>query len=208
MLFASEGWEIRKSDYDLIESFNRKAISWNSNYNSYKNEIMNFNLLPPLYFKVLKDLLLYSSNLNQRYEVDFSTFYEIRGMENRRRIKLPELRYEVQRSNFWSRTGLRINMIQSKIDFYEDRNLKRNLIRLMWNFFKENWTENNPCSWIFLCLCEKCRANQCCKLFGIISQGQIHEAIIIIIIIIKGLVFSNLRQTSVTKFSENFSKNH
>ena len=28
-------------------------------------------------------------------------------------------------------------MIQSKIDFYEDRNLKRNLIRLLWNFSKK-----------------------------------------------------------------------
>ena len=158
LLYASECWELRRSEYITIERFNRKALSWIYNNDTYANAMKKSNLLPPLYFKVLKDLLLYSSIINGKYSTDFTEFFNIKE-DGRKRVLLPLVRYNIERQNFWYRTGMRINMIQQHIDFFDEPNLKTRLLYLMWNFFDLHWTENNPCTWIFLCLCDNCRAN-------------------------------------------------
>ena len=43
----------------------------------YREAVIASNLLPPLYLKVLKDLLLFSKIMSGNYDVDFSIFYEI-----------------------------------------------------------------------------------------------------------------------------------
>ena len=56
---------------------------------------------------------------------------------------MPEIRYEKQGLNFWYRTGIRVNILQRKINFFDNINLKGRLLELMWKFFNENWAENN-----------------------------------------------------------------
>ena len=57
---------------------------------------INCNLLPALFYKVLKDLLIYSRVLNGRYGVEFTSFYEITETGNRKLTLEQYLRYEVQ----------------------------------------------------------------------------------------------------------------
>ena len=134
-------------------------MKWLTNRKCYKEAIVQSNTLLPLYFKVLKDLLSFSSIVSGKYDFDLSNYYVIQWAGRKSRIILPEIRYEVQRLNFWCRNGFRVNMIQRKINFFDNNNLKGRLLDLIWKFFNENWVENNFCSWIFLGLCQNCRAN-------------------------------------------------
>ena len=124
----------------------------------YKDAILKSNLLPPLYFKVLKDLLMLSSLLSGKYDVEFSEIRVV-GEDRRKRVALPEVKYEVQRLNFWYRTGFRVNVIQKVMDFFCEQQLKRKLIEYMWSYLERNWNEQNPCTWTFICICENCRAH-------------------------------------------------
>ena len=159
LLFASECWELRKTSFKVIEKFNKKVLKWICGNLDYKDALVHSNLLPPLYFKVLKDLLLFSNILEGRYNVDFSKEFKVTNSGRRRRVVLPDVRYEIQRQNFWYRTGFRINVVQRSLDFFNPENLKKKLIEYMWMYFNRHWTENNPCTWIFICLCVNCRAN-------------------------------------------------
>ena len=109
-------------------------------------------------FKVLKDLLLFSTNLEGRHDLEFSKEFKITN-SGRRHVVLPDTRYEIQRQNFWYRTGFRMNAVQRSLDFFNPENLKKKLIEYMWMYFNRHWTENNRCTWILIRLCVNCRAN-------------------------------------------------
>ena len=158
LLFSSECWELRKSEYQIMESFHKKTMKWICGSIDNKDAILKSNLLPPLYFKVLKDLLMFSSLLSGKYDVEFSEIRVV-GEDRRKRVALPEAKYEVQRLNFWYRTGFRVNVIQKVMDFFCEQQLKRKLIEYMWSYLERNWNEQNPCTWTFICICENCRAH-------------------------------------------------
>ena len=117
LMFASECWELKRNEYQILERFNKKVMKWMTNRNCYKEAIVQSNILPPLYFKVLKDLLLISSIVSGKYDVDLRNYYVIQWAGRRSRVILPEIRYEAQRLNFWYRTGFRVNIIQGKLTF-------------------------------------------------------------------------------------------
>ena len=77
MLSASECWELRKTIFEIIEKFNKKVLKWICGNLDYKDALIKSNLLPPLYIKVLKDLLLFSNIFEGRYNVDFSKEFNI-----------------------------------------------------------------------------------------------------------------------------------
>ena len=131
LLFASECWELRNTSFKIIEKFNKKVPKWIRGNLDYKEALVQSNLLPPLYFKVLKNLLLFSNILEGRYDVDFSKEFKITNSDRRRRVVLPDTRYEIQRQNFWYRTGFRINVVQRSLDFFNPENLKKKLIEYM-----------------------------------------------------------------------------
>ena len=133
-------------------------MKWICGNVDYKDALVQSNLLPPLYFKELKHLLLFSNILEGRYDVDFWKEFKITN-SGRRSVVLPDTRYEIQRQNFWYKTGFRINVVQRSLDFFNPEKLKIKLIEYMWMYFERHWTEDNPCTWIFICLCVNCRAN-------------------------------------------------
>ena len=100
MLSASEYKELRKTNFEIIEKFNKNVVKWICGNLDYKDALVKSNLLPPLYIKVPKDLLLFSNNLEGRYNVDFSKEFNITISGRRRRVLLPDTEYEIQRQNF------------------------------------------------------------------------------------------------------------
>ena len=149
MLSASQCWELRKTNFEIIEKFKKKVLKWICGNLDYKDALGKSNLLPPLYIKVLKDLLLFSNILEARYNADFLKEFNITNSGRRRRVVLPDTRYEIQRQNFWNRTGFRINVVLRALDFFNPENLKNKLIEYMWSYFNRHLTENNPCTWIY-----------------------------------------------------------
>ena len=158
LLFSSECWELRKSEYQIMESLHKKAMRWICGSIDYKDAILKSNLLPPTHFKVLKDLFMFRSLLSGKYDVEFSEIRVV-GEDRRKRVALPEAKYEVQRLNFWYRTGFRVNVFQKVMDFFCEQQLKRKLIEYMWSYLERNCSEQNPCTWTFNCICENCRAH-------------------------------------------------
>ena len=101
LLFGSESWELWKSEFHLIKNFNRKVLKWINGNVDYKEAMKTSNLLPPLYFKVLKDFLMFSNIANESYDVDFNEFLKIKDTGRRKTVELPIIKYETQRLNFW-----------------------------------------------------------------------------------------------------------
>ena len=108
--------------FEIIEKFNKKVLKLICGNLDYKDALVKSNLLPPLYIKVLKDLLLFSNILEGRYNVDFSKEFNITNSGRRRRVVLPDTIYEIQRQNFWYRTGFRISVVQRALDFFNPEN--------------------------------------------------------------------------------------
>ena len=100
MLSASECRELRKTNFEIIEKYNKNVLMWICGNLDYKDALVKSNLLPPLYIEVPKDLLLFSNNLEGRYKVDFSKEFNITNSGRRRRVLLPDIEYEIQRQNF------------------------------------------------------------------------------------------------------------
>ena len=50
------------------------------------------NILPPLYSKVLKDLVFFSNIFNGQYNSDFSKHLKTSGSDQRRRIVFPDIK--------------------------------------------------------------------------------------------------------------------
>ena len=71
-------------------------MKWICGNLDYKDALVQSNFLPPLYYKVLKDLLLFSNILEGRYNVDFSKEFKITNSGRKRRVVLPDTRYEIE----------------------------------------------------------------------------------------------------------------
>ena len=139
-MYASECWDLN-SDLRSIKRFSKKVLKYTSGCNKYQTAVSCSKLL--LYFKVLKDLLIYSNN-NNHYSIESTVFYEFNGDGARRsRVKLPFHWYGAQKQNFCYQTGFRINILQKYRNFFDSMNLKGRLINIMWKYFLTNWTDNN-----------------------------------------------------------------
>ena len=125
LLFGSECWGLKRSEFSTIEKLNKRILKWITFCEDYKEAIQRSNLLPPLYYKVLKDLLLFHSIVSGKYAVDFSKHLTIQWSGRQTWIRLPEIRYEAQRQNFWYRTGFRINIIQQSTNFLNCKTLNQ-----------------------------------------------------------------------------------
>ena len=77
LLFASGCWELRNTSFKSIEKFNKKVLKWICGNLYFKDAFVQSNLLPPLYFKVLKDLSLFSNILERRHDIEFSKEFKI-----------------------------------------------------------------------------------------------------------------------------------
>ena len=157
LFFVSECWVLKNTSFKIIKKFNKKGLKWICGNLLYKDALIQSNFLPPLYFKALKDLFLFSNILEGKHGVDFSKEFKETNGGRRRRAVLLDTRYDIQRQNIWYRTGFRTNVVQISPNFSNPENLKEKHIEYM--YFKRHWTENNPCTWIFVCLCVNCRAN-------------------------------------------------
>ena len=158
LLYASECWTANISDMKAIESFNNKVMLWMDPNLSYFECLVTNYLLPPMYFQVLKDLL-YRKILDGKYNISFENMYSINENSRTKKLISPRIIAEVQRQDFWYRTGYRINHIQHFIDFFNSSNLISVLLDMMWSYFKRNWHYSNSCSWICICICNSCRQN-------------------------------------------------
>ena len=78
-----------------------------------------------------------------RYDVDFTSNLVYQSTSRRKRLILPEIKYEAQRHSFWYRSGFRANLLQQYvINIFEDLNIEPKLLNLIWSYFDMNWDEN------------------------------------------------------------------
>ena len=159
LFFASECWELQRSEHHIAEKFHKKVkrICGSTNY---KGAFKQATILPPLYFKVLKDLLMISNLVTKKYDLDILEELQFVGSAHRRTLLLPDITCEVQRLNkFWYSTGFKMSAIEKPMNFFNKKYLKYRLLQYMWNSFERNWIDQNLCTRILFCICENCRVN-------------------------------------------------
>ena len=88
LLFASECWDFNRSEYKLVENFNGKVIRWLVGGRDYEEAFPLCSLLPLLYMKLLKELLLYNNIYLGIYDMDISEFAAGKWNGRRTRVNL------------------------------------------------------------------------------------------------------------------------
>ena len=130
----------------------------------YKERLTVLELLPiPLYLQLL-DILTLSKICNGQYTISPEDYVELRHGPQRESRMIPisrQPRLELSHQEFFIRTSRLLRFMPS-IDVTKPIGLKPILLRLFWNHFDTNYTENNLCSWRIGCRCSGCCCCCCC----------------------------------------------
>ena len=77
ILYGAECWSPSRSDINEMEKMNKKLLKWIVPYAiCYKDAMIRLNVLPLPYFQVMKELLLLSNIVENKFDVNFSENYQ------------------------------------------------------------------------------------------------------------------------------------
>ena len=79
------------------------------------------------------------------------------GRVKGRLLKIPKLRTEKFRGNFYFRIAKVANNLPEETDFYQPLRLKRRNLSFMWDRLMLNFNERVVCTWTIFCDCSNCR---------------------------------------------------
>ena len=149
-----------RADLHLLENFLKKVVRWRTGNKamSYLSQLKILNILPLPMFLQLNDKLLLSKITTEEMgtSVSLPERPEIRG-RRREIFKLWKTRTEKGRSEFVFRNCRLDNRLDYYIDFVNPQGLKNRLLKLMWKFVDEKYSESNVCTWQLSCDCPTCR---------------------------------------------------
>ena len=166
--FASSTWHPSRGSMRLMECFQRRALKWLTGYRnaSYFEKMVSLRLPPLPMFLQLNDLLLLSKLYHDKENALplIETYEHQYGRVKSRLIKLPKLKTEKFRENFYFRTAKIANNLPEEIDFSQPLAqkmysvfLKRRILSFMWDRLMLNFNERVVCTWTILCDCSDCR---------------------------------------------------
>ena len=148
----------------LVEQVQRRATNWILNYIdlSYGERLTNLNILPLSLHLQICDILTFSKLLSgsnsdiwqEHIQIYEPTHYGSRSLTI---FKLPKLRLENSRSNFWFRTARLFNLLPSSVNVIQPKGLKDRTLTFFWEYFKNHWMLERLCTWRFECMCKECR---------------------------------------------------
>ena len=94
ILYGAECWSTSRSDITEMEKMNKKLLKWIVPYAiCYKDAMIRLNVLPLPYFQVMKELLLLSNIVENKFDVNFSENYQrVSSRRGRLRFSLPKVK--------------------------------------------------------------------------------------------------------------------
>ena len=159
--FASSTWHPSPGSMRLVECFQKRALKWITGYRnaSYFENMVSLRLLPLPMFLQLNDFLLLSKLYHDKENaLPLIETYELQyGRVKSRLFKIPKLRTEKFRENFYFRTAKVANNLPEEIDFSTPLGLKGRILSFMWDRLMLNFNERVVCTWTIFCDCSDCR---------------------------------------------------
>ena len=147
-----------RADLHLLENAQKKVLRWITGNKTmrYLSQLKVLNILPLPMFLQLNDMLLLSKITNEEMGTSISLpeWPEIRGRTSEI-FKLWKTRTEEGRSEFVFRNCRLVNRLDNYIHFMNPQGLKNRLLKLMWNFVDEKYSESNVCTWQPSCDCPR-----------------------------------------------------
>ena len=151
-----------RADLHLLEVFQKvlRGITGNKTM-SYRSQLKILNILPLPMFLQFNYILLLSKITHEKIGTSFGLPErpEIRGRKSEI-FKLWKTRTVKARSESVFRNCRLVNRLDDYIDFLNPQGLKNRLLKLMWKFVNEIYSESNVCTWQLSCDCPTCR-NKC-----------------------------------------------
>jgi hypothetical protein len=177
LLYCSQVWSPwRKSDLCMIESVQRQATKYLTNYRdmSYVERLRITHLLPLSYVRELFDIIFFYNLAYGRLNVDLDRYYMMnrqmrRGRSVETNFGILVRRYNTHKaSNFFTSRAYRlwINLPHQIKSIKPPLNVKSKPIRLkkeLYKFYFEKtfrtFNVDNQCTWVSVCQCKNCRPN-------------------------------------------------
>ena len=121
--------------------------------------MVSLRLLQLPMFKQLNDLLLLSKLYHDKENALplIETYEHQYGRVKSRFFKIPKLRTEKFRENFYFRTAKIVINLPEEIDFSQPLGLKKRTLSFMWDRLMLNFNERIECTWTIFCDCSDCR---------------------------------------------------
>ena len=142
----------------LLEKVQRRAVSWITGVQTddYKGRLRNLKLLPVSLFFEMHDLLLLSSILNQKTDIQWTRYLRVNDNSSRHSSVLFQIpaTSKKQKQDFWYRVARLANIFGPILDLSADtEHLESKLLIVYWNFFENYYNEMTPCTWRIICGC-------------------------------------------------------
>ena len=144
-----------EGDLRAVENMQRKVVAWilGPNGLSYK-KLVTLDLLPLSLYQELHVLLLLAKIMNGNIDIDWTKYMSrlgYRGTRNSqtRNFATRPMRLKEGESDFWFRACQLANLFNDyfKEDFLYNPNHKNNLLQVYNVFFRQIYSETNPCTW-------------------------------------------------------------
>ena len=112
----------------------------------------------------MHDLLYFFAVKQGKYDVELSNLDSIQGSTTRHysrgELQINKNRLVRSDENFFNRTKILYNLVLKIYSNY-DRSLNKNTVsKIFWQFFCNQSTEENKCTWRIVCKCGNCNINQ------------------------------------------------
>ena len=158
LLYSSECYWPSRTDIAKLEALNKDLTKWILPWLTYKQRLAELDLLPIPYFMEMKEMVILSSIVTGKYDIDFENLYSFRICGRRGLLfDLPRITKENQRYNFWYRCPYRYNRLHGKLSIFDSEGIKAKLLSIMWEKFRRSYNELDLCTSSFICICENCR---------------------------------------------------
>ena len=148
-----------------IEKLQKIAAKWIlSEKQSYKQRLVTLNLLPLSLYIEMRDLLYLLALKQGKNDVELSNLDSIQESSTRQHsrgeLQIKNNRLVRSDENFFHRTKILYNLVL-KVYLNYGRSLNKNRVsKIFWQYFCNQYTEENKCTWRIVCKCGYCNINQ------------------------------------------------
>ena len=150
-----------------LENAQRKVCKWiaGTTTTSYRDMLIQLNILPVPYFLQMMDLIMLSKFLNNRVDCDCPYRYAPPTSANTRSTTRTQFQCvrpnkSIAEQNYWYRTLKLANQLPLDVDIPRLGGLKGRLLEWFWSYFHTNYNESSSCTWRVHCDCvlNNCRS--------------------------------------------------
>ena len=162
ILYGTTIWFANRTNLEKLESFQSRVLRWITSYDTYKERLIQSNILPLSLLFQLEDLLTFNKVLNGKLGPEVRSLIEPSKAprQNLREtsfppFKLQKTKLKLTDSNFIHRATRLANFVSMKhnINFYDPCEKVKPLLKsLFWNYFLNSY-ERKSCASFIQCYC-------------------------------------------------------